>query len=262
MTPHHPARPDRVLTQLGLIKLGQTDLAGVLDRVVDFARQGLPDAMEVSITLVGEGGPYTAAYTGDSALVLDELQYRLQAGPCLEAARGQATVHVRDTAHDARWNGWPQQAAAAGAGSVLSVALPILDDVGGALNIYGGASEAFDEKKIRTAQRFAEHAAVTLANAHLYDRTASLAHQMQSAMEHRAVIEQAKGIVMAERRCTPEEAFAVLTKASQDSNRKLRDLAAAIVARARSSERPPSSGPASGPGSGSGSGSSSARKPR
>jgi GAF domain-containing protein len=245
MTPHHPARPDRVLTQLGLIKLGQTDLSGILSRVADFARQGLPAAKDVSITLVGDGGPYTAAYTDESALALDELQYRQQAGPCLEAAAEQVTVHVPDTARDSRWNGWPQRAAAAGAGSVLSVALPILDDVGGALNIYGQASEVFDKKEIRAAQRFAEHAAVTLANAHLYDRTASLAHQMQSAMEHRAVIEQAKGIVMAERRCTPEEAFAVLTKVSQDSNRKLRDLAAAIVARARLPERHlPSSGPA------------------
>jgi AmiR/NasT family two-component response regulator len=54
---------------------------------------------------------------------------------------------------------------------------------------------------------------------------------MQAAMDSRAVIEQAKGIVMAERRCTAEEAFGMLVKVSQDSNRKLRDVAAALVAR-------------------------------
>jgi AmiR/NasT family two-component response regulator len=73
---------------------------------------------------------------------------------------------------------------------------------------------------------------VALANAHLYDSTATLARHMQTAMESRAVIEQAKGIVMGERRCTAEEAFAVLVKVSQDSNRKLRDVAAALVERA------------------------------
>jgi GAF domain-containing protein len=236
--------PDRVLTQLGLIKLGQTDLTGVLSRVAELTRQGLTGAMDVSITLVDGGEPRTAAYTGDTALELDELQYRRQAGPCLEASARQVTVHVPDTLHDPRWDGWPQQAATAGAGSIVSVALPILDDVDGALNIYGRASHAFDDAEVRSAQRFGEHAAVILANAHLYDRTASLAQQMQSAMEHRAVIEQAKGIVMAERRCSPEEAFAVLTKVSQDTNRKLRDLAAAIVARTHASDRQPPPGTA------------------
>ena len=65
-----------------------------------------------------------------------------------------------------------------------------------------------------------------MANAHLYDSTANLAHHMQAAMESRAVIEQAKGIVMGERRCSAEEAFAILVKVSEDTNRKLRDVAA------------------------------------
>jgi AmiR/NasT family two-component response regulator len=51
-------------------------------------------------------------------------------------------------------------------------------------------------------------------------------------MESRAVIEQAKGIIMGERRCGPDEAFQILTKLSQDTNRKLRDVAAALVASA------------------------------
>lgn len=241
MTPHHPIGPDRVLTQLGLIKFDRTDLADIVGRVAGYARQSLPGATDVSITLLGELEPYTAAYTGDLALELDELQYRQQAGPCLQAASEQVTVLIPDTVHDGRWNGWPAQAAAAGAGSVLSVAMPILDDVSGALNIYGDAAGVFDGNAVRSAQRFAEHAAVTLANAHLYERTASRANQMQSAMESRAVIEQAKGIIMAEHRITPDEAFTVLTKASQDSNRKLRDIAAAIVARAQSPS--PSAGP-------------------
>jgi AmiR/NasT family two-component response regulator len=73
---------------------------------------------------------------------------------------------------------------------------------------------------------------VALANAHLYDTTASLAHHMQTAMESRAIIEQAKGIIMAERRCTSEDAFGILVKVSQDTNRKLRDVATALVDRA------------------------------
>jgi AmiR/NasT family two-component response regulator len=62
------------------------------------------------------------------------------------------------------------------------------------------------------------------------DTQATLAQHMQAAMESRAVIEQAKGIIMGERHCSPDEAFKILTKLSQDTNRKLRDIATALVA--------------------------------
>jgi transcriptional regulator with GAF, ATPase, and Fis domain len=113
--------------------------------------------------------------------------------------------------------------------SSLSIGLPIQEAVVGALNVYGTKPDAFDDDAITLAQTFAGYAAVAMANAHLYDTTATLAHHMQAAMENRAVIEQAKGIVMGERRCTADEAFAILVKVSQDTNRKLRDVTATLV---------------------------------
>jgi AmiR/NasT family two-component response regulator len=87
----------------------------------------------------------------------------------------------------------------------------------------------FDDDAITIAQTFAGFAAVGLANAHLYETQATLAGHLQKAMESRAVIEQAKGIIMADRRCTPDQAFTVLAKLSQDTNRRLRDVAIALV---------------------------------
>jgi AmiR/NasT family two-component response regulator len=78
---------------------------------------------------------------------------------------------------------------------------------------------------------------VALANAHLYDTQATLAQQLQAAMESRAVIEQAKGIVMGSRRCTAAEAFSILSRISQDTNRKLREVAAELVASATPDNR-------------------------
>ena len=86
----------------------------------------------------------------------------------------------------------------------------------------------FDTDAITIAQTFAGFAAVGLANAHLYETQATLAGHMQKAMESRAVIEQAKGIIMGDRRCTAEEAFAILTKLSH----KLRDVATTLVTKA------------------------------
>jgi GAF domain-containing protein len=229
--PHHPTDPVAAFAELGRIKYNETDLTGVLDRVAGLARTTLPGAGEVSITLVRDRGPYTAAFTGEMALRLDEFQYEQHGGPCLQAAADKATVSVPDTARDTRWPAWSPRAAEGGAGSVLSVGLPILDDISGALNIYGREPAAFDDDTVLLAQTFAGYAAVALTNAHLYHSTATLAQHMQAALESRAVIEQAKGIIMGERRCTADEAFAVLTRVSQDTNRKVRDVAAALVAR-------------------------------
>lgn len=228
-----PIEPSFAFAELGRIKLGEMDLASIVDRVAGLARTAVPGATEVSITLIRDRGAYTAAFTGEPALRLDQLQYAGQAGPCLDAATEKSTVAVPDTATDGRWNGWPARAAEAGVGSVLSLGMPILDTVGGALNVYGRDRGAFDHGTVRLARTYADYATVVLANAHLYDSKVNLAEHMQVAMDSRAVIEQAKGIIMGERRCTADEAFVILSKVSQESNRKLREVAAALVARAQ-----------------------------
>jgi AmiR/NasT family two-component response regulator len=71
-----------------------------------------------------------------------------------------------------------------------------------------------------------------MTNAHLYETQATLTHHMQAAIQGRAMIEQAKGIIMGQRRCTADEAFEILSRTSQDTNREVREVAAALVARA------------------------------
>jgi GAF domain-containing protein len=243
-----PIAPVAAFAELGRIKLSETSLDGVLARVVGLAKQTLPGADEVSVTLVRGTTAHTAAFTGELALTLDEWQYQRGRGPCLDAAVGTATVIVRDMRNELRWADWAAHAAAAGAASSLSIGLPIQEQVTGALNIYGLRPDTFDDETVTLAQTFAGYAAVALANAQLYDTTASLTQHMQAAMENRAVIEQAKGIIMGERRCTAEEAFAILTKVSQDSNRKVRDVAAALVEQASTRGRTSRSGsPSRGP---------------
>ncbi|MDI6101007.1 GAF and ANTAR domain-containing protein [Actinoplanes sp. NEAU-A12] len=226
---HDPTGATAAFAELGHIKLDETDLDGVLNQVTDLARRTLPGAAQVSITLLRDRGAVTAAHTGAIALRLDELQYERGTGPCLEAAEAKAVVEVPDTAADGRWEGWGAEAALAGMGSVLSLGLPIRDDVSGALNVYGADARAFDDCTVTLAQTLGGYASVALGNVHLYGVTAGLARDMRAAMESRAVIEQAKGIIMGERRCTPDEAFAILAKLSQDTNRKLRDVAVALV---------------------------------
>jgi GAF domain-containing protein len=238
MTTDEPMDPTEAFAQLGRIKLSETDLDGVLGAIADLAKRTIADADEVSVTLVRDAKAHTAAFTGDLALNLDESQYESGHGPCLDASAAAATLSVPAMAGETRWPQWASRALQQGVLSSLSIGLPVHDAVTGALNIYATKPEAFDDDAIVLAQTFAGYAAVALANANLYDTTASLARQMQAAMESRAVIEQAKGIIMADRRCTADEAFRLLTKISQDTNRKVRDVAAVLVARAAEDPRP------------------------
>lgn len=236
MTDSQPLEPSDAFGRLGRMKLGESDLTGVLDEVARLAKRTIPAADEVSVTLVSGTDARTAAYTGPLALALDEWQYGHGHGPCLDASASSATLSLPDMATEDRWPDWAARAVQAGALSSLSIGLPIHEQVTGALNVYATKPDAFDNDAIIVGQTFAGYAAVALANAHLYDAQANLVQNLQAAMQSRAVIEQAKGIIMGSRRCTADEAFAVLTRLSQDTNRKLRDVAAALVATATTGE--------------------------
>ena len=232
MTHVNPMDPNEAFAELGSIRLADVELDTLLDKIAQLAKRTIPGASEVSVTLLQGDDAHSAAYTGELALKLDESQYERGHGPCLDASTSTATVSVPDTGSEQRWPEWARAAQQAGAHSSLSIGLPVQESVTGALNIYATKPHAFDDDAIAIAQTFAGFAAVGLANAHLYETQATLAGHMQKAMESRAVIEQAKGIIMGERRCTAEEAFAILTKLSQDTNRKLRDVATALVTKA------------------------------
>ncbi len=232
MTDAHPMEPTDAFAELGNIKIADVDIDAVLAKISELAKRTIPGAAEVSVTLIQRDNAHTAAYTGELAINLDELQYERGHGPCLEASASTASLHVPDMSSETRWPDWAQRAVQAGAHSSLSIGLPVQEKVTGALNLYATKPDAFDNDAVVLAQTFAGYAAVALANVHLYDTQATLAKHLQAAMESRAVIEQAKGIIMGDRRCTAEEAFAILSKLSQDTNRKVRDVAAALVARA------------------------------
>ena len=215
--------------ELGRMKLDESDLQAVLGRVAELARQTLPGIVGASVTLIESERAFTAGFAGQLALDLDETQYQGGFGPCLQAARSARTITVPDMAAETRWPAFARQALAAGVHSSLSVALPAHEAVRGALNIYATQPAILDQDAVELARTFAGYAAVVIANARLYQTTATLAEDMRRAMETRAVIEQAKGILVAQHHCTPEQAFEMLTRLSQSTHRKLRDCAADLV---------------------------------
>jgi GAF domain-containing protein len=225
--------PQAAIAELGRLDLREHDLDQVLKLVGELAKASIPGAAEVSVSLLnGEVGS-TPAFTGPLALDCDEAQYANNDGPCVHAAQSGGVVLVQDLITEERWPHYTPHAVAVGVRASLSVALPVQAAVVGALNIYATVPHAFPEDAVELARTFAGYAAVAVANAHLYATTAALAQNMQDAMATRAVIEQAKGLIMGELRCSAEEAFDVLVRASSRGNQKLRDIATEMVDNAR-----------------------------
>ena len=200
-----------------------------MERIAVLAKTTLGVHGEVSVTLVERGKPSTVAQTGALAVELDERQYDRGYGPCLDSIDGGEPLIVSDMDDEPRWPDWAKSAAALGAGSSLSMPVPLQREVSAALNIYSLDRDAFDDAAVELASTFAAYAGVALANMHLYTAQGQVAEQLQQAMQSRAVIEQAKGILMGQRRCSAQEAFDLLVRLSQDTNRKLRDVAQALV---------------------------------
>jgi GAF domain-containing protein len=218
------------IAQLGTIVLNEQPLSAVMDKVARLAKQAILRAGEASITLIRDDRAYTASFTGRVAIELDERQYESRHGPCLDAAASGGTIAIDDTSNERTYVELAGKAAAEGVTSTLSVGLPVPQGTIGALNLYVTAPGGpFDETAVSAARTFAGYAAVALLNASLYADAVSLAEQLQQAMRSRAVIEQAKGILIRDNHCSADEAFAMLVKASNRSNRKLADIARSLV---------------------------------
>ncbi|WP_432523383.1 ANTAR domain-containing protein [Kineococcus sp. SYSU DK006] len=224
--------PQQAFAELGHLVVGETPLHQVLTRVAELAKACVPGADDVSVTLLEGEKARSAAFTGALAASLDERQYEAGFGPCVHAATGGQVVRVDDTGHEDVYPDFAAIAARQGVRSTISVGMPMPQRLLGGINVYRFDEGALDEEAVQLLQVFAGYAAIAVANHALYDSAVALSGNLQIAMQSRAVIEQAKGVLVASLRCTPDEAFAHLARQSQHSNRKLRDIAAEIVERA------------------------------
>lgn len=231
--PDRPEPASDSITALSRFLVGETTLAALLDQVEELGRKAVAADM-AGITLLDENGrAHTAVFTDPTAPQIDTAQYETGDGPCLSAFAEREIFIIPDTETDTRWVEFCQAAAAHGVLSTLSLPMVVEQRGIGALNFYSRRREAFGPEEAGVGTIFAEHASVAIANAQAYWGAFELSQQLSEAMKSRATIEQAKGVLMAAQGCGPDEAFDTLRRASQRSNRKLRDIATEVVANAQ-----------------------------
>ncbi|SSC25975.1 GAF-ANTAR transcription anti-termination regulator, partial [Klenkia terrae] len=222
------------LDPLGRLLLASESVASVLHRAAAYAKGSIPAAQEASVTLATGPRRATAAWTGLTAFELDECQYGLGYGPCLEAADTGHAVLIADTATDTRWPAFANLAARQGVRSVLSVPIPVGGTARAALNLYSATAGAFNDPLVAaTAAHTAGQTAAVIANMHDLETARTEIANLQLALASRAVIEQAKGVLMGIHGYDADQAFQVLSTRSQHTNTKVREIAAQVLAHVR-----------------------------
>ena len=224
-----PSSSRAALDELGRMSLREHSMESLLQAVADLSKQVLPGDPEASVFMQDSHRRFTVASTGQLATDLDEVQYAEDQGPCLHAASTGELTEIPDTRTETRWADYMRRAADHGNLSSLSVPLVIDDDVSGALNIYAREAHAFDDDARSAATRFGPYAAVALGNMHEYQTAKDLARNLEVALDTRAVIDQAKGILMERHKLTADQAFQLLVDASSRTNTKLRAVADGLV---------------------------------
>jgi GAF domain-containing protein len=218
------ARVDQ--TALQELILSTQGMSEFLDELVQLAAAGNGSC---ALTVRLDDKSRTVASSDALAARADEIQYAQGEGPCLEAMRTGATVHVPEMATDDRWGNYRSYALAQGVRSVLSTPIGVDGQHFGALNLYSTDTGAFDDGARQQAERWAQQASGAVGVAlRLAERTRH-GQQLAEALDSRSIIDQAIGILMAQQRCSARVAFEILRSASQGRNVKLRTIAADIV---------------------------------
>ncbi|MFG1922834.1 ANTAR domain-containing protein [Cryptosporangium sp. NPDC048952] len=219
----------RELTALGGLVLGQDDLVGTLQEITRVACRVVPGGEACSITTFENGRPSAPAFSDEWARSLDELQFAEQEGPCLDAARTGNVFRTRDLAGESRWPAYAERAVDSGARSSLSIPLHSDGVNFGALNVYSRKPDAFTGEAVALAQLLGGLAGQSSQVAAAFFHHRDLAGQLREAMRSRAVIDQAIGVLMAQRKITADAGFNVLRETSQHLNVKLRQVAQELV---------------------------------
>jgi GAF domain-containing protein len=221
----------------GLVSLADSlvddyDVVELLSRLVTTSVEVL-DVTAAGLLLLDRTGMLTPmASSNEDARLLELFQLQNEEGPCFESVRSGLVVSVPEV--DQTLDRWPRFSVAAlerGFRSVHAVPLRLRDECIGGLNLFSGDQPPLRETDHRVAQALADVATIGILQQRSLASASLLAEQLQTALNSRIVIEQAKGALAETGRLQMGEAFGVLRAYARSSNQRLSSVAEQIVQR-------------------------------
>jgi transcriptional regulator with GAF, ATPase, and Fis domain len=176
-----------------------------------------------------EGKPRVVAASSERTRLLELFQVQTDQGPCLDCFRTGITVTVEDLSTTEQWPRFTAAATEVGFASVHALPMRLRSEVIGALNLFGVAPGPLDGERLRAGQALADIATVGLLQQRAIHRRDVVTEQLQTALNSRVTIEQAKGLLAERLQINVGEAFNLLRSTARSHNRRLSDLAQAVV---------------------------------
>lgn len=212
--------------------LSPYEVVGALEDLVLRLNEALKLAGS-GVSLIGNDGrlEFATARPPEIVALVDE-HARSQQGPCVKAARTGEIFAVADLQNPAITQRWPEYCAVAAdidMGAEASIPMKIQEQTVGALSLFSRRPRQWSTEELAVSQLFADAATVFLLNAATYNKQQVVNEQLQHALDSRAVIEQAKGIIAASKGIDVERAFRDIRNHARSHHATLRSVAEAIV---------------------------------
>jgi GAF domain-containing protein len=237
-----PAELGRMLVRIGRSVVDEEDLLELLQQFVEIAHEAIDGADSSGVTIDMGGRTYTAVHTDERTLKVDTEQYDANEGPCLHAARtGEIVLVDAEEAHEQ----FPRFCAAARAQGIRSfLAAPLFtnEQSVGSFNLYGRDPAAFGSLDAEILDLLTTAVSRTIGDFARYKSASRVAETIQRALENRAPIEQAKGMLMALHGIDAAAAFDMLRQESQTKNIRLHVIASDLVQRLSQANGAPTNG--------------------
>lgn len=207
------------------------DLSDFLDNLARISAQHIGGDREIVCGVLLRRAKTTTVVASSSAEAhnLDEVQAGFNDGPCLESQRTGTVIRVPDARYENRWPEYMATVREHGWRSALAVPMDVGETASAAMNFYSREPGLFGDRDVAEAREYAELVAKILRATVRITDLAEEARNRQAAMESRTAIDVAVGVIMAQNRCSQDEAFEILRSASSHQNVKLRTLAERII---------------------------------
>jgi GAF domain-containing protein len=226
-----PSELGRILVSIGRSVTDEEDLLELLQQFVEIAHEAIDGADSSGVTIDMGGRTYTAVHTDKRTLKVDTEQYDANEGPCLEAARTGAVVLLDSDEALERFPSFAAAARAEGIRSFLAAPLFTNEQSVGSFNLYGRQQAAFNSIDAEVLDLLTTTVSRTIGDFARFKSANLVAETIQRALEHRAPIEQAKGMLMALHGIDASAAFDMLRQESQAKNIRLHVIASDLVER-------------------------------
>jgi GAF domain-containing protein len=207
------------------------DVVELAQQLIESSMTLLPIAAAGIVLGDAMGELHVFASSSEQTRLLELLQVQADSGPCLQAYRSGEAVFVDDLSVDPhRWPAFARRAAEYDFVSVSALPLRLRDERVGALNLFRTDVGALPQTEVAVGQALADVATVGILHQRLMTRSELVNQQLQTALNTRVVIEQAKGVLAERGAVDMDVAFTLLRAYARKTQQRLADLARAVVA--------------------------------